>query len=76
MLDSNRQVGGVVVGKLMREDLAVANHHDLDTEVASSQHSALNGCLGGEITPHRVERDFHDNAPGAYSLTSANWRPR
>jgi hypothetical protein len=52
----------------MREDLAVAHHHDLDTEVAGSLDGALNGRLGGEITPHRVERDFHGRTPRALFL--------
>src|ERR1700722_2215048 len=56
-------MGGVVVGKLTREDLAVAYHHDLDTEVAGCQDGALNSRLRGEITPHRVERDLHGRTP-------------
>ena len=68
VFDSNRQVGGVVVGEFMRKDLAVAHHHDLDTEVAGRQDGALNGRLGGEITPHRVERDFHGRTPRALFL--------
>jgi hypothetical protein len=54
VLDSNRQIGGVVVGDFAREDLPVAYQYDLDAEVAGGQNGAFNGRLRGEITPHRV----------------------
>jgi len=52
-----------MVGELAREDLTVADHHDLDAEVAGSQHGAFNGRFGGEIAAHRVKRDFHGRTP-------------
>jgi hypothetical protein len=52
-----------VIGEFVREDFAVAHHHDFDAEVAGGQDGALNSRLRGEIAPHRVKRDFHGRTP-------------
>ena len=53
-----------MVGEFAREDLPVAHQYNFYPEVAGGQDGAFNGRLWGEITPHRVERDFH----GAYPV--------
>jgi hypothetical protein len=65
-----------VPGEFARDYVAVARKHDLNLKVARREHGAFDNRLGGEITPHRVERDFHDWASATYSLAVASSRPR
>ena len=53
------------------DDVLEADQHDLEAEIARRRHRAFHGGFGGEIAPHRVERDFQSTTPATYSFAAA-----
>ena len=62
MLNGNRQPLRAMLAQLQRDRLAVADQHNLDSEIAGSQYGPFNDRFGREIAAHRVESDFHGRA--------------
>ena len=65
VLDSNREARGIVRGEFGLDDILETDQDDLDGEITRRRDRSFNGSLGGEITPHRVERDSQCSTPAA-----------
>src|SRR5262245_27639064 len=64
MFDVDLKVVGFVSGELLEDDFAIAHQDDFNSEIASGEHSAFDRGFGGEISAHRVERDYHSSSLG------------
>jgi hypothetical protein len=57
VLDSYREARRIMHRELALDDVLEADQNHLEAEVARCRNRSFHGSLGGEITPHRVERD-------------------